>query len=311
MKKRLDIPSHSYTEAFDKVQRALEQSHPLLDPQLPFLVTRFELMSGVGVVNYPHRHDCYEVLYISEGEGIHIIDFVPYQIKPPMFFFLSKDQVHFWQLIKPLKGYALLFTEEFLGFSSSNIIRSQDFCIFNDTTDSPWLSVADENLSVFNGLFADIEQEFHHENARSISVLRAYLHILLTKIHRLYLIDHPEMGSVTSSSLVRQFKQLVSEYFITEHGVHDYAKRMGITTSHLKDTVKAITGSAPGSIIRQQLIVEAKRLLAHSNVTVAEIGYCLNFEDASYFGRFFKRETGMSPIAFRQQVRNKYQISPE
>ena len=311
MKKCPDIPSHYYKEAANNAQRVDEKSHLPLDPQMLFTLTRFEFMNELAQADYSHRHDCYEVLYICEGEGTHIIDFETYSIEAPMFFFLSRDQVHSWQLTKPLKGYVLLFPEEFLGFSSSDIIRTHDFSVFHHVGDTPCLSIGEEHLTVINRLFEGIEQEFHNEIERTPSVLRAYLHILLTHLHRLYIIEHPEEHPATTSSLVRQFKQLLSEHFITEQSIQDYARRIGVSTSHLRDTVKAVTGYAPSQIIRQKLVLEAKRSLIHSNATVAEIGYSLNFEDSSYFGRFFKRETGMSPVAFRQQVREKYQTSPE
>lgn len=311
MNKNQDIPSHYYNEAVDNVQRVDGKPLLSLDPQFPFALTRFEFMSLLGQADYPHRHDYYEVLYIYDGEGSHIIDFEPYPVQPPLFHFLSKGQIHFWQLEKPIKGYALLFPEEFLGFPSSDVIRAHDFAFFHHVGHAPTLPVGQEHLTMMSGLLEGIEQEFHNENARSITVLRAYLHILLTQLHRLYLVDHPDEDSQATSSLVRQFKQLVSGHFLTEHSVQDYAGRIGISTSHLRDTVKNVTGYAPGHFIRQKLILEAKRLLAHSNATVAEIGYHLNFEDSSYFGRFFKRETGMSPVAFRRQIRDQYQIAPE
>lgn len=156
----------------------------------------------------------------------------------------------------------------------------------------------------------DIEQEFSDKNIRSLTVLRAYLHILFTKLHRMYLAEHPDGHPAETSSLVRQFKQQVSEHFLENHSVKDYAVRMGISASHLRNSVKAVTGYAPGHIIRQKIILEAKRLLAHSHATIAEIGYCLNYEDSSYFGRFFKREAGMSPAAFRRKIREQYRIDP-
>ena len=306
--KNQDIPSHNYNKTVDNVQRVHGQPLLSLDPQFPFAMTRFGFMNALAQADYPHRHDCYEVLYICDGEGTHIIDFDPYPIQPPVFYFLSKDQVHFWQLRKPLKGYALLFPEEFLVFPSSNIIRAHDFAFFHHVGHAPYLSVSQEHLTMISGLLEGIEQEFHNENARSLTVLRAYIHILLTKLNRLYIVDHPDEHSAQTSSLVRRFKQLVSEHFLTEHSVQDYARRIGISPSHLRDSIKAVTGYAPGHIIRQKLVLEAKRLLSNSNVTVAEIGYRLNFEDSSYFGRFFKRETGMRPVAFRQQIREQYQV---
>jgi AraC-like DNA-binding protein/quercetin dioxygenase-like cupin family protein len=311
MKKNQDIPAHYYNEAVGNVQRVHGKPLLSLDPQFPFALTRFEFMNSLGQADYPHRHDYYEVLYICAGEGTHIIDFESYSIQPPVFHFLSKGQVHFWQLSKPLQGYALLFPEEFLGFPSSNSIRAHDFALFHTVGHAPYLSVGQEHRTMVSGLLEGMEQEFHSKTARSLTVLRAYLHILLTKLHRLYIADQPDENSQATSSLVRQFKQLVSDHFLTEHSVQEYAGRIGISTSHLRDTVKANTGYAPGHFIREKLALEAKRLLAHSDETVAEIGYRLNFEDASYFGRFFKRETGMSPNAFRRQIRQQYRMVQE
>ncbi|WP_299874527.1 AraC family transcriptional regulator [uncultured Cocleimonas sp.] len=309
MKKNKDIPLHSFKDTVDNVQSSQGKQFESLDPEFPFVMTSFGAMNESAQADYPHRHDCYEVLYISEGEGTHIIDFEPYPVKPNTFYFLSKDQIHFWQLSKPLKGNALLFTEEFLGIPSSNIIRAHDFSFFHDVGQAPYLSIDKKASSMVNGLLDGIEQEFHNGTERSLSVLRAYLHILLTQLQRLYDANHPEGHTQTTSPIVRQFSQLVSEHFISEHSVKYYANRIGISTSHLTDTVKEVTGQSPGTIIRQKLAVEAKRLLVQSNETIAEIGYRLNFEDSSYFGRFFKRETGISPATFRQNTREKYQIN--
>ncbi|MGB5445662.1 MAG: AraC family transcriptional regulator [Psychromonas sp.] len=311
IKKSSGIPSHYYNETVDYVKYHRGQPLQLLDPKLPFMLTKFELMNDSGQADYPHRHDFYEILYITEGEGTHVIDFEAYPIFPYSFYFLSKNQVHFWQLKTPLKGYALLFPEEFLGFPSSNIVRAHDFSFFHNVGHAPCLSVDQVQSKMIDGLLEGMEQEFNNDMESSLSVLRAYLHILLTQLNRLYTLDHASEGAETGSSLVRQFEQLVAAHFISDHAVQDYARRIGISTSHLTDTVKAVTGRAPGHIIRDKLILEAKRLLAHSNITAAEIGYRLHFDDSSYFGRFFKRETGMSPTAFRQYILEQYQVSPK
>jgi AraC-like DNA-binding protein/quercetin dioxygenase-like cupin family protein len=309
MKKKQDIPSHRYSEAAENVQQTDGEPLLSLDPNFPFVLTKFELMNELGQADYPHRHDYYELLFLSEGAGTHVIDFTPYLVKPPVFHFLSKGQVHFWQLDKPLKGYALLFPEEFLGAPTSNIIRTHDLSFFNNVGQAPYLSV-DQDMELFGSLIQGIEQEYLDENKRSLSILRSYLHILLSNLNRLYTSLHPDEQS-QSSSLVRQFKQLVTEHFLTDHSAQDYADKLGVSDSHLRNMVKSVTGVAPGNLIREHLVLEAKRMLAHSNETVAEIGYSLNFEDSSYFGRFFKRETGLSPVAFRQQIRSQYNIDPE
>jgi AraC-like DNA-binding protein len=141
--------------------------------------------------------------------------------------------------------------------------------------------------------------------------LQAYLHILLVHIQRLAMALHPDPPLTASVAIVREFRRLVSLHSATERSIRVYAQEIGITTSHLCDTVKAVTGFTPGQILRQTVVLEAKRLLANTDLTVAEIGYRLNFKDPAYFGRFFRREAHTSPSAFRQEIRIKYHVLPK
>lgn len=82
---------------------------------------------------------------------------------------------------------------------------------------------------------------------------------------------------------------------------------MNVSVSRLSAVIKEVTSMTPGQIVRNELINTAKRMLANSDKNVSEICYELEFEDPSYFGRFFKRETGFTPSVFREHVRGKYQ----
>lgn len=143
---------------------------------------------------------------------------------------------------------------------------------------------------------------------RNLSVLRAYVHILLVNLFRIYASQQKDDITDTSNAMVREFRQLISENYLTVRSVQEYADLIGISATHLRDTVKDITGYSPGQLIRQEIIFEAKRRLANTEATTAEIGYGLNFEDTSYFSRFFKREVGKSPSHYRQEIRKKYKI---
>lgn len=301
-----DIPAHIYSETSESIRHAFGKPFQSLGPKFPFLLLRFEQMDSDAQAEYAHRHDHYELLFIEEGQGKHFIDFESYPIQANTFYFLSKDQVHFWELTCPLKGYALLFPEDFLSFPLSDVVRAHDSGFFHKVAQAPFLNLDTKSADDVASILEEMEAEFYNEHAQSLSALRAYFHILLTKLARLHAAKHTDLDSSHSTSIVKQFEQLVAQHYRTEHSVKDYAKRLGVSSSHLRDTVKAVTGQAPGHIIRQRLALEAKRRLAHEDATIAEIGYRLNFEDASYFARFFKRETGLSPLAFRQQFREKH-----
>lgn len=101
--------------------------------------------------------------------------------------------------------------------------------------------------------------------------------------------------------LTEQFLQLVETHYLTISSVADYAAMLHVTTTHLVETVMGTTGQPAGRIIRERLLLEAEHLLRYSDIPVAEIAAYLNFEDPAYFGRYFKKRTGLSPSDFREQ----------
>lgn len=257
--------------------------------------------------NDPHRHTFYEILYLTSGEGYHIIDSEPHRIKTPIFYFISPGQVHFWELTKVFEGHFLMFNEDFLVFPSSGLNSIEEVTFFYTVGESPELSLNTEQALQINELLHSIEDEYRVKEANRASVLRAYLHILITRLQRFSNGNKNENKSAGHSSMVRKFKHLVSENFLKNLSVQDYADKIGISVSHLSNTLKTMTGLTPAQIIHNEVLLEAKRLLIHTDLTVSEAGYQLSFEDPSYFSRFFKRETGLSPKQFRINIREKYQ----
>ena len=310
MHNKEDLPFHHYVETYKKVN--VMNGHPVLsiDPNLPFIITQFEIMNDEAQADFPHRHDYYTILFVEDGAGKHIIDYEPYDINPPAFYFISKGQIHFWKLKKPLIGRVLLFPREFLippAEKKNN--HEDDLVIFNSLSNAPYVCIADDNLPKVHELLTNLSEEYSRQSECSPSILRAYLHILLVNLLRIYAQELPTNILDTTNSMVRKFRQLVSENYLTVRSVQEYADLIGISATHLRDTVKDITGYSPGQLIRQEIIFEAKRRLANTELTTAEIGYALNFDDTSYFSRFFKRETGKSPSNYREEIRKKYQIT--
>jgi AraC family transcriptional regulator, transcriptional activator of pobA len=255
----------------------------------------------------PHRHEFYAIQYVTGGKGNHIIDFSPYPLSPDTLYFISPGQVHFGQFTEPLEGYVIVFLEEFIwhpGSCSSNIY---ELSFFHSVSQIPTLHLNKSEATKIKSYISAIEQEYITNAPDRLPVLRAYLYILMVNIQRLYTAAYPGQNSAKGSPFVRKFKHLVSTHCVTETALETYAAKMNVSTGHLSNTIKVLTGQSPGQIIRQEIVLEAKRLLAHTDLTAAEVGYRLNFEDPSYFGRFFKRATGLSPTAFREQIRTKYQ----
>ncbi|MRT92609.1 helix-turn-helix domain-containing protein [Ancylomarina sp. 16SWW S1-10-2] len=308
MNNKGELPFHHYTDTYKKVNMMNGCPVLSLDPHFPFAMTRFGIMDDESQTEIPHRHDYYEILFVEEGSGKHIVDYESYEIKTPAFYFLSKGQIHFWRLEKSLKGKIILFPREFLIPPATNLSHEDDLVVFNGLSKASQVCIDENTLPKIQELLANINQEFSDRSESSLSVLRAYMHILLVKLFRIYAKEQPINILDPSNTMVRKFRQLVSENYLKVRNVQEYADLIGISSTHLRDTVKAITGYSPGQLIRQEIIFEAKRRLANTDLTTAEIGYALSFEDTSYFSRFFKRETEISPLSYRKTIREKYKI---
>lgn len=304
-----DLPFHYYSETDKNVNVTDGNPARVIDPNIPFVLTEFGIMNDTAQADFPHRHDYYEILFVEDGAGQHIIDYEPFDIKPPVFYLLSRGQVHFWKLQKSLKGKVILFPREFLIPPAISFNHEEDLVIFNGLSKASQLVIDDENLPKIREIYSNMNEEYAHRSESSLSILRAYTHILLVNLFRIYAKTQPADILDKSNSVVRIFRQLVAENYLTHRSVQEYADLIGISSTHLRDTVKNISGYSPGQLIRQEVIFEAKRKLANTELTTAEIGYSLNFEDTSYFSRYFKRETGNSPSGYRDEIRKKYKIS--
>jgi AraC family transcriptional activator of pobA len=149
--------------------------------------------------------------------------------------------------------------------------------------------------------------EFNHDRDGAAEIIRALLRILLVKAGRWRVREPASTTPQRALSLVRNFQLLVELNFKDWQALAPYARELGVTINHLNDVISEATGRPAGEHIRQRRLLDAKRLLLYSELSVAEIGYRLGFKDPSYFGRFFRRYESRTPAEFRETIREKYQ----
>ena len=280
---------------------------PPPDGVLPFEIAVIENLGPLAQLNRPHRHSFFQILYITEGVGEHIIDFNGYALQPPSIFFLAPGRVHYYLLEKPISGFAILFTKEFFMVNQNDQQLVSKLTFPDEGINPPLLRISEPQTAELNNLIESIYAEYAGHNSFRHSTLQAYLHILLVKFQRMYSSNSTPHPINETYQHTQRFRLLVSKYFTEEHTVQFYADKMGLNASYLATVVKQVTGETPGQIIRGALALEAKRLLAHGNQSSEQISRVLNFADPSYFGRFFKREAGVSPNRFRHQIKEIYQ----
>jgi len=277
-------------------------------------VIYFRNLGSMKHAQKPHRHSFYVLLHIESGHGHHIIDSEAYPIKAdtPMISLLSPCQLHFWDLDDKLRGTAIRFSDElFYSLQPKDTTHTAHELI--EIIDCPFLYITDAKTQVrIRNIINIMKQECHGAKMGRDIIFIAYLNILLVLMGRICQQQIKSFNCINSHhyypSLVNSFRSCVSCNFIEHRNISWYAKKLGVSEGHLYDVIKKETGSSPGWIIRREIVSEAKRLLAHTELTIAEISYKLNFDDPSYFSRIMKREIGMNPSHFRNVVRERYNM---
>ncbi len=252
-------------------------------------------------VKYPHRHDFFEVLYLSKGSGFHVIDGNKYEIKPPCVFFMSPGQAHKIEFSSDIAGYIFIFTAEFYLINQSNQNRLIEFpFFFTIRQDNPPLNLSTQMDVLFlESLFEKGIAENQKGADYSIELLRSILDLILTSSATLYKTDERMLNKGKGHIVVKKFFQLIEDNFHKNLTVSEYADKLALTPNHLTQTVSHLTGKTSSQIIKAKQVLEIKRLLVHTNLSVTEVAMRLNFPDQSYFAKFFKRETGISPLRYR------------
>lgn len=255
-------------------------------------------------VKYPHRHDFFEVLYLLKGSGYHVIDGNKYEIKPPCVFFMSPGQAHKLELSNDIEGYIFIFTADFYLLNRSNQNSLIEFPFFYTIhQDNPPLPLDNENdIRFLESLFRQSIAEISKSGNYTIDLLRSILDLILTTCAARYKVSENMLNKGKGQILVKRFFHLLEENHQKNLSLSDYSGMMGVTPNHLTQTVKLLTGKTSSQIVKAKQLMEIKRLLVHTNLSVSEIANQLNFDDQSYFTKFFKRETGITPIQYRTET---------
>ena len=287
------IPTHQF---YDRLERSI-----------PFDLIELKEKSSYDPSEY-HRHAYYEIFFLIKGGGKHSIDFETFEIESNSIHFVSPGQIHLLQRALNSNGYVILFSREFyqLGLQNKDTLYEMPF--LNNNTQKPIVQIPDNKIESFKNLIHKMRSECQSLDSDKEEILRAYLNLLLLDSKRLFQNQNKEekLNSSSKSELLRKFRVLIEKNFIHFHKSSDYAELLCVSAGHLNDVVHDSLGISASDLIHERMLLEIKRMLLHSEESVNEIAQILNFEDPSYFARFFKKQAGLSPKEFREESRKAY-----
>lgn len=262
--------------------------------------------SQMQVFRFPCRIDAFVIGVGTEGETSVSFNLHEFRLKKDsMFIFTPKNilQVNSQQYFK---ADVIAISPDFM--RRINIDIKNMIPLFLKFVENPTLALTPEESRSMRSMIAQIERETRGpETHFSFDIVSGLIAATIYKVGDIlyhYLAEHPEGQNNSHNRAEEYFKQfthLLGEHFRQERSVGFYARQLCITPKYLTTLIKRISGQSVSEWIDNYVILEAKTLLKYSTMSVQEIAYYLNFPNQSFFGSYFKRNTGMSPSQYKAQ----------
>jgi AraC family transcriptional activator of pobA len=255
------------------------------------------------VSNQSHRSDYYKVIVIEDGTGLYQVDFQQFKVDGAGMFFLSPGQVFTVELESMKAGYQLSFNKDFYCVETHGKEIACNGVLFNNVHKASHLPLSEADLPRFTMLIDSMIRELTKPGKAHQEMLETYLRLFLIEALRL----HDDQAAVPAAEtdeanrLAGDFIALVDKHFRSVHAVKEYAEKLFVSPKSLAKRLNAHHYDTPTEIIRDRIILEAKRDLRYTSKSIKEIAFGLGFEDPGYFTRYFKKGEGEAPGEYRKR----------
>jgi len=255
--------------------------------------------SEVQPFNQSRFQDFIKVVWLKAG-GVITIDFKEYTLTNDAVFFINAGQ--WYSLESILAGEMLYYNRDFYCIELHDKEVACDGILFHNVYEIPVVYLDDEQSESMRNILEEMKNEIIQEDSATEEMLRILLKKIIIKSTRIWKQAHQVADESTKQDLEfsRKFSQLVEWHYTSRHMVSDYAEMLSITPKALNKRISKYSKISPNDIIKNRIILEAKRLLVHTNLSVKEIGYKLGYDDPAYFIRLFLKQTEVSPQGFRK-----------
>ncbi len=266
----------------------------------PFFIYRVEEMFRLIMLPVPPmRMPGHSLLFLKSGEANMNIGLEKYTLSAGEILVVPAGQIFSFDQPDVNTGYICNFPNEFL--IDKNFQFQADHFPFLDAAANHRIN--DLPFQEFDSLFENLDLEYTARGLQRISIVKSWLILILQKLNYECgnLIRNP---SSTLPGHFIKFKQLLGVSFKEQHRVSFYADKLNMSPGHLNKVIRDASGKSPSVWIEEMLLLETKAMLAQTDFSIQQIALSLGFLDQSYFGRFFKKHTGVSASAYRKRSNN-------
>ncbi|MFF0205634.1 helix-turn-helix domain-containing protein [Streptomyces sp. NPDC005017] len=247
-----------------------------------------------------HRIDFHVVMLFSAGPVRHMVDFAEYEARAGDLLWIRPGQVHRFSTADEYRGTVLTMQPGFLPRATVEATGLYRYDL------PPLLRPDPARLAALTSSLEQLRREYEDDRTLPLGLHTAVLRHSLTAF--LLRLAHLAAGSAEaerhrSDTTFTLFRDAVEQGFATNHSVSAYADALAISRRTLVRAVRAATGQTPKGFIDRRVVLEAKRLLAHTDLPIGRVGAAVGFPDAANFSKFFHQHTEVTPAAFRAEMR--------
>ncbi|MET7477134.1 AraC family transcriptional regulator [Streptomyces sp. NPDC005648] len=247
-----------------------------------------------------HRIDFHVVMLFDAGPVRHMIDFAEYEADAGDLLWIRPGQVHRFSKTSEYRGTVLTMQPGFLPRATVEATGLYRYDL------PPLLRPDGLQLAGLKAALTQLQREYEDTTTLPLSLHTAVLRHSLTA----FLLRLAHLAASSAEAARRQadttftlFRDAVEKNFATNHSVSAYADSLGYSRRTLVRAVRAATGETPKGFIDKRVVLEAKRLLAHTDMPIGRVGAAIGFPDAANFSKFFHQHTDRTPAAFRAELR--------
>jgi AraC family transcriptional activator of pobA len=262
--------------------------------------------ADLSAVNSEAFRPYIKVLLVPTGYTLSV-DFNHYQTTQHTLFFINSNQYLAVAEASSDKVNMIFYNRDFYCVQIHDAEVACDGLLFNNIFEIPMVVLSDGEAQITLDVFKAIQDELSPRDDSSEEMIRIYLKQLIIQATRAWKKQNLHITSnyvpKEEEDLFRTFSRLVEIHFRIKHSVSEYADLLRIAPKTLSARLNKLKLENPNEIIKNRIVLEAKRLLMYTDLSIKEIGYQLGYDDPAYFNRIFSQKAGCTPAAFKKSIR--------
>lgn len=258
----------------------------------------------LNIFNNPCRLNAFVVMLCIKGEADIQINLHNYTIRTGMLSLSVPENIIHITRAENFVVYPIFISEAFL--RKMKLELKEVLSLYMYIKSQPVMQLSIDEIHSLEKFYFLVEDTMQSAGVRKVEIMKGLLHALLFKLGEITVCrqkeeEHTPVCKSRSEIVFDTFMQLLSQYHTEERSVKFYAGRMSLTSNYLSGLIKGYSGKTAAEWIDEYVILEAKTLLKHSGLSIQEVSYRLNFSTQTFFGKYFKRVTGMSPKRYMEK----------